>query len=211
MPPGWYPDPEGRPEGRYWNGHAWAPAAHAGAPPVGDDDPWLSHFLRFVGVFVVYNVAGLFLIGHLWLLFVLDRVGYRKRDFLLMMIPVYNVMLLVGAFWRYTARRPYWPPRPDRLSRPLAPRPLLLLTVSGWLLGVVFAAGVVIAVTMSKDMSETDFRADFVDFWTRAGAERPVAECAADRVSPGIPYDSEEELAGAIQAAFAACGSEVPQ
>lgn len=23
VPPGWYPDPEGRPSERYWNGSAW--------------------------------------------------------------------------------------------------------------------------------------------------------------------------------------------
>ncbi|MDX6744869.1 hypothetical protein [Actinocorallia sp. A-T 12471] len=65
------------------------------------------------------------LLPELWplaiLLVVLPWVGYRRRDALLYVIPLYGWALFAKAAWRLTAlRTPDWPPRDDTVTA--APR-----------------------------------------------------------------------------------------
>ena len=114
-------------------------------PPVGGEafmsvaeDSWGPHFLRFVGVVVV--MQALSVIGTIWFVLALSRVGYRKRDVLLMVIPLYDVVLGTVAVWRYTAVSAYWTPRPDRTSAPLGRPSVTIIATVGWILILVGAA-----------------------------------------------------------------------
>ena len=209
--PGWYQDPSGAHHRRYWDGAAWTDDVFDGGADAADD-PGFAHFLRFAGVYAALAVACVFIVGYVWLMLILNRVGYRKRDFLMTLIPVYGAVVIVTAVWRYTARSAYWSPHPGRVSKPLAqPWQRGLSILGGVLFAVVTYVVVMEAVTSSGDeMTDAEWREDFVDFWSNEGGKDPaVARCAAPRVEKGIPYDSKSDVAQAIEAAFALCEAEL--
>jgi hypothetical protein len=210
-PPGWYDDPGAVSGRRYWDGERWTAAAPS-TSTIGSQDPGFAHFLRFFGVFVLWYVATVPALGLIWLAFIFNRVGYRKRDVLMMLIPIWSAIVSVRALWRYTARWVYWPPLPGRPSRPLQQPWLSVLSAAGW---VVTAALVVVGIMAAAspdgpEMSDAQWREDFVEYWVDEAGVRPdVAECAARDVGADRPYATEDALAQAIEAAFLACEAEL--
>ena len=91
--------------------------------------------------------------------------------------------------------------RDDRPSAPLGEPWLKLLSIAGWLLIAAFAALVAADVVAEDEMTDAEWRADFISFWTAEGYERDVAECAATEFDKGA-YESEEagrELTRALE------------
>lgn len=202
---GWYADPSGEHRLRYWDGNRWLEDTQGDAPL---PDPGFRHFLRFFGVLVLLQLSFLFIVGLVWLMFILSQVGYRKRDVLLTFIPIYGEVVLVRTVWRYTARNAYWSPHPGRPSHPLAHRWVVPLSVAGWLLFVVLSYVITMETffaTTESEASGVEWRQDFVDYWTGEGKSPAVARCAAQQVDNDRPYASEGDLVNAIEMAFAAC------
>lgn len=79
-------------------------------------DPGFAHLLRFLGVGNAIYLSSALLVGHFWNAHLLSRTGWRKRDMLLLLVPMYGSYLSVVTLWRYTARDAYWTPRDDRPS-----------------------------------------------------------------------------------------------
>ena len=77
------------------------------------------HFLRFLGISILMGALAPVLIGVIWRIISLSKVGYRKRDVLLLVIPIVNIVVSIKTMWRYTAKNVYWTPREDRPSSSL--------------------------------------------------------------------------------------------
>ena len=88
-------------------------------PAMMKPDPGFMHFLRFLGVWVVMGLLSVIIIGIVWLAIALSSTGRRKRDLLMLFIPVWNIVVEVQTIWRYTAKNVYWKPRDDRPSKSL--------------------------------------------------------------------------------------------
>lgn len=84
------------------------------------DDNWFVHFLRFVFVSILINIAFLLYVpGLIWLAFMLRMTGRRARDLLLCMLPIVGVVVLFQTIWRYSAKSVYWSVRDDLESKTL--------------------------------------------------------------------------------------------
>lgn len=142
--PGWYPDPTGAPGQRYWDGNAWttqadsALASYAGPP---GSDPGFLHLLRFLGVGMLLDAAFFLLVGFVWAAFIFDKTGYRKRDVLLLFIPLYGTVVFIISSWRYTARRVYWTPWADRPSAVITGWKRPVAIAGGWVLITLLVVG----------------------------------------------------------------------
>ena len=124
----WLPDPSRQHEMRYWDGQAWTehvsnsgvtgldsplppprpvptPPRPTSPPLFQREDPGFTHFLRYVAIwFAMVMLVYLFLIGLVWFAFMLSATGRRKRDVLMLLIPVWGTIVVVQTIWRYTAR-----------------------------------------------------------------------------------------------------------
>ena len=81
------------------------------------DSPGL-HLLRLLGATVVFSIFGAIpIVGLVLWLGLLPWVGYRRRDVLLLLVPIVNVYVSVKALWRLTALNVDWPQRPDTPGR----------------------------------------------------------------------------------------------
>jgi len=83
------------------------------------EDNGFIHFLRFLLIW--FAMAALFyvIVGFVWLAFALAATGRRKRDLLMMFIPVWSTVVFIQTVWRYTAKNVYWSVRPDTISKSL--------------------------------------------------------------------------------------------
>ena len=62
-------------------------------------------------------------VGVIWFAYMFNRVGFRRRDALVLLIPPWWPWIVLAArcVWRYTDARVSWTPREDRPSRVLSP------------------------------------------------------------------------------------------
>ncbi|MCU1366862.1 MAG: hypothetical protein JWL72_8 [Ilumatobacteraceae bacterium] len=77
-------------------------------------DGWFMHFIRFILIGLVMNIIPL--VGLIWGMIALSKTGYRKRDVLMYLIPIWGFVVAIRMGWRYTAKNVYWSPRADRPS-----------------------------------------------------------------------------------------------
>ena len=82
-------------------------------------DPGFMHFLRFLAISFLMSALSVLLIGLIWFVIALSVTGRRKRDVLMLLIPVWGVVVNIQTVWRYTAKNVYWSPRDDRPSKSL--------------------------------------------------------------------------------------------
>ena len=85
--------------------------------PATTPDGGFMHFLRFLGIGILMGILPL--IGIIWFVIALSSTGRRKRDLLMLFIPVWGIIVNVQTIWRYTAKNVYWKPRDDRPSKSL--------------------------------------------------------------------------------------------
>ena len=78
------------------------------------------HFLKFLGIYIAMSIACGLIVGFFWLASVLSTTGRRKRDLLMLFIPIWGIIVLVQTIWRYTAEAVYWSVRADRPSKTLS-------------------------------------------------------------------------------------------
>lgn len=77
------------------------------------------HFLRYVGIALVMGLSCYILVGFIWYMIALAQTGRRKRDILMLFIPIWGTIVAVQTHWRYTAKNVYWSARADRPSKSL--------------------------------------------------------------------------------------------
>ena len=83
------------------------------------EDNGFVHLLRFLGVWLLMAMLFYVIVGYVWMMFALSATGRRKRDILMLLIPVWGTVVGVQTMWRYTAKNVYWSARPDRVSKSL--------------------------------------------------------------------------------------------
>lgn len=193
-------------------------AAGFDAPPEPAHDPWFGHLLRFLGVYFLIAVANIILVGFVLLLGLLDRTGRRKRDLLLTLIPLVNVVVVFQTLWRSTARAVYWSPRPDRPSSPLQGGVRTGMIAVGWVLGVAMIGLAIAGVLTGDPPSDTGWtsldREGFIAELEGGDVDRATAECVVDRIEARYPEgpDSMPDDDAALQSIgsvmFQACASD---
>ena len=221
---GWYADPTGRHQRRYWNGYVWSEfvndggatfvsvhdiSAHPLATTTERPDNGFVHLLRFFGFMGLFALGSSLLIGFVWLPFVLTRVGYRKRDTALAFIPIFGTILCVTGFWRLSALDAYWTPRSDRQSLPMQQPWLIITAVVGWL---ALPALVLLSVASAflGGWNDVD-RQDFITTLVLEGVDPDVARCVQSEIEDSFPtaadinIASDAEIGRAMGAAFIVC------
>ena len=88
-------------------------------PTTTKPDSGFMHFLRFLGISFLMSALSVLLIGLIWFIVALSVTGRRKRDVLMLLIPIWGVVVNIQTVWRYTAKNVYWSPRADRPSKSL--------------------------------------------------------------------------------------------
>ena len=88
-------------------------------PSTNVPDPGFMHFLRFVGISILMSALSVVLIGLIWFVVALNYTGRRKRDVLMLLIPIWGTIVNIQTIWRYTAKNVYWSTRDDRPSKSL--------------------------------------------------------------------------------------------
>ena len=145
-----------RPEERATaDGAGDAEIAHVPSPlPSRTADPYLGHLVRHLGVWLGFQVlvfTGWFLnepvtgavgvaAAIAWALRVLVSTGYRRRDVILLAVPIVSLVVGHRCVWRYTARHAYWDA--DASGRLPAKRSLAVAVAFGWV-GLPLAAAAV--------------------------------------------------------------------
>ncbi len=93
--------------------HATATASGERADPR-DDHPWLVHVMLIVVVNVAVALSlYVFLLGFVWLAYIVRSTGGRARDLWLLLVPIAGNYVMFRHLWRYTAKVPYWRVRDD--------------------------------------------------------------------------------------------------
>lgn len=82
-------------------------------------DSGFVHLLRFLLVDVAMSLLCYLLVGVIWLMFAMSSTGRRKRDILMLVVPIWGTVVWTQTLWRYTAKNVYWSARVDRPSRSL--------------------------------------------------------------------------------------------
>lgn len=185
------------------------------APVPVQDDPWLGHFARFLGVYFLATVLNAVLLGFVWFVSILNQTGRRKRDLLLLFVPFVNAVVAVQSVWRYTARYVYWQPRDDRPSAVLAGTARTVAIVAGWIVAPLFFVFVIVGAIVAADQEAgwgDQDRIDFQEGIEGEGVDEATARCVTDHVAEQYPDgpetlpSDENELAAIGEEAFAACG-----
>ncbi|MCU1392905.1 MAG: hypothetical protein JWM34_1333 [Ilumatobacteraceae bacterium] len=96
------------------------PMTGAYAPPATQvEDGGFKHFLRFFFVGLAMGLLSYVIVGIVWQAISYSKVGYRKRDILFALVPIWGIVVAIRCGWRYTAKNVYWTPRDDRPSSSL--------------------------------------------------------------------------------------------
>lgn len=166
------------------------------------------HFVRYLGIAMLLSLANAVVIGIVWTFVILTRTGYRKRDVLLLLVPVVGWIVSVKAIWRYTAKTMYWTPRPDRPSAPMPNGGHPALVTLGYVgfVGLIVLA-IAVGATAEDEWTSEDRRVLQQELESN-GIDRATSTCMVDfvedRYPEGLP-DEDEALSKVGQDAFAAC------
>lgn len=166
------------------------------------------HFVRYLGIALLLSLANAVVIGIVWTFVVLTRTGYRKRDILLLFVPVVGTILSVRALWRYTAKTTYWTPRPDRPSAPMPNGGHPALVALGYVgfVGLIVVA-IAVGATTEDEWTSEDRRVLQQELESN-GLDPATSTCMVDfvedRYPEGLP-DEDDALSKVGQDAFAAC------
>src|SRR5438128_1502597 len=175
-----------------------------------EPDPGASHFLRWIGLYGALLLANSVLVGLLWSARALSRTGYRKRDVLLLFVPVLGAVVAITATWRYTARSVYWSPRHDRPSTVLTSpwRPVAI--GFGWAAGLAAIAAIIVAIEQGSGWTSSgrnELRAELI----KQGISDARAKCIVSHfvgANPdGPPSAGDPRITSVGQAAAASCAS----
>ncbi len=98
-------------------GHGLVPGTNQFTPLVPDSGG--AHFWRYLGISLLMALSCYILIGLVWFAIVLSQTGRRKRDLLMLLVPIWGSVVATQTQWRYTARNVYWSARADRPSKSL--------------------------------------------------------------------------------------------
>ena len=82
-------------------------------------DGGFGHFVRYALVTISMALLSYVLIGLVWQMVALSATGRRKRDLLMLLIPIWGAVVATQTVWRYTAKNIYWSARADRPSKSL--------------------------------------------------------------------------------------------
>ena len=93
--------------------------SHAYGQRMWREDNGFTHFLRFLMIWIVMAASFYLIVGFVWLAFALAATGRRKRDLLMIVLPVWSIILFTETLWRYTAKNVYWSVRSDVISKSL--------------------------------------------------------------------------------------------
>jgi hypothetical protein len=179
-PPGWGPPP--RPETQ--------------------PDSWFGHFLRYLAVSSLLTLSMLFVIGFFWQGHILNRTGYRKRDLLLLFVPIAAHIVAIKSLWRYTARDIYWSPRPEPERVPDLlrgwQRPAAI--AGGWVALPLMLVGLFALGYAERHWSDAELD-ELADDFVAMGYDRFTAECMVDQIIIDFPDEWDLEDASSIQVA----------
>ena len=182
---------------------------------VRDDDGWLGHFGRYIGVGFLVGLSSVFFVGVLWSMFILSRTGYRKRDVLLFLVPIVGIYVSVVAMWRYTAKTTYWSQRLDRPSWPLNRSRSPFVVAAGYLAAPVYVWFVFsnMSTIWNRTMwTETDRVILSVEL-QRQGLDPVTSDCVTGRIERqyplGPPDPADPVTPMAIRQAVNVCTAEV--
>lgn len=98
-------------------GYGLVPGTTQVTPLVPDDG--FIHFLRYMLIGFVMALSMYIVVGLIWMMVALAQTGRRKRDILMLLIPIWGSVVAVQTHWRYTAKNVYWSARADRPSKSL--------------------------------------------------------------------------------------------
>lgn len=182
-------------------------------PPTGEtaDSTW-RHVGRYLGASFAVGLAMVVLVGLFWQARILARTGYRRRDLLLLLVPLVNVIVPTRSLWRYTARDVYWSARSDRPSsvQPTGQRRPVIW--GGWrvytaVLTLSVLAGALVPGSEGWTGPNRDALRDALE---SEGVPRDVAACVVASIvaelPEGPPTDEDDpRLAPAFDKAFAEC------
>lgn len=163
------------------------------SPEVAVLDPGFQHWLRWLGVYGALVVACLFVVGFVWIGWILHRTGYRKRDTLLMVVPVANAATLWRCLWRYTARSVYWSPRAERESQTLQSPQRPFIIGAGALLFPVLALVAVAALSESSEWDDPEYEQSFIEGLNEVGYDNLEARCIVGYLKETFPDGPPEE------------------
>lgn len=173
------------------------PPADASTP-----DSWIRHVGRYLGVSWLVGFSCIIVVGVVWTARILDRTGYRRRDWLLMFVPVVGMIVSVRSMWRYTARDAYRSPRGDRPSTTMAPRRQVGAAVAGYGLAAVYYALLGVAIVAGwTGWAEAD-RVGLVSMLESEGVDPLTARCVLDELEVAYPGGAPAEWDGAFQSSF---------
>lgn len=98
-------------------GYGLVPGTNQVTPLVEDDG--FVHFLRYLAISLVMALSIYIIVGLIWMMIALSQTGRRKRDILMILIPIWGSIVAIQTQWRYTAKNVYWSARADRPSKSL--------------------------------------------------------------------------------------------
>ena len=170
--------------------------------------PWLSHFFRYFGVSLITGVSFYVLAGFLWWPYITNRTGYRKRDALLLLVPIVGAYVGTVCLWRYSARTVYWSQREDRVSDVLRGWQRPAAIAGGYVLWPLMIFAVIALGLAEEDWTDADrdeIRRAFVD----TGLNGSEAQCAVARMESvfpdKVPTGDESNFESTVQEAIRVC------
>ena len=170
-------------------------AAFHGRPVAVDvRDGWFGHFLRFAGALTLVIIGHMAIVGLLWSAGILNRTGYRRRDVVLLLVPIIGSVLVVITVWRYTAKSAYWSGRADAPSQPLSASMRPTVIGGGWvaLAGLVALVGLTGTTAPAPQAGAT---ARAIEYAVGSGEREFVASDAQFGATfPQMPQRLEEPL-----------------
>lgn len=171
-------------------------------------DPWFPHFLRYFGVSLSTGVSFYVLAGFFWWPYITNRTGYRKRDALLLLVPIVGAYVGAVCLWRYTARSVYWSQREDRTSDILRGWQRPAAIAGGYVFWPVLIFGAIALGLADEDWTEAD-RDEIRRAFVETGLNESEAQCALsimEREFPdAVPTGDESNFESAVQGAIRTC------
>ena len=175
--------------------------------PSTSSDPWFPHFLRFLCIWVLLAIGQVILIGVIWQAAILRRTGYRARDLLLLLVPIYGGVVSVVTLWRYTARSVYWDTRAGRNSAVLQESRQLLIGLGAAAMVLIgpLAAAVALAAPQEPAASpwwDAATEKDWIDSFVDNGWDRVQASCVIGYLEEVFPEGMDGQSSARVTLAI---------